>query len=607
MEYTPRLVSCVTLYLTVASAFATDTPSAEIHRLLQRVPDVALVQLPATGSVQLQVEQSLTVDKLRNVIIDDYPPPVTGPLTYAPNMGDGAAEGAEPYVADDIAAFRFHHFQLQWNYAGWYTLAMSDYALQHGFQTAVLYNREPADVPIGGSELLQNAAFSWNNWFATHLRPDGQPYAPQRWDELPSRTELVAQLLAEDAFADRPGVGYVLLDLEDPAYPEEEASLRQKAWYPPGGVDQDFENAYYDGFVDMELAAAETAKQQGWQETGIYGWAPFPRKWFGLESVSVDPNTYWPWTRYGRAIYRSPSVDALHPSVYNFYWEERNVAYVLANIDLNMRLVNSEPVRKAVQPYFWNQLHGGGPGWRWWRGQPLRNEDMRAMIAMTFFTGVDGLTLWNWSNSSNPHVVDIQPCTDYSVGANYIAFAQSGSPRVLRRYEAIHVLQVAAGVARFQVIDMTATRADNYGTDRPKTFSPNSPEGYDHRCWQTGDPTVHPVYAMNLNTLKTLLRPGSESIQPVIEALALVRPLELTLSSGEVHIDISAQEQFMTLAPVVRRVDNGDYTIIATYDPQWQKYPDPRTVVLSNFDGHAGLTLEVPADGETRLFLLRRD
>jgi hypothetical protein len=587
------------------TAFATG-PATEIERLLEQVPDVELVQLPATGVVQLTAEQSLTIDKLRNVAIDSNPPLLTRPAVYPEKMGDGAAQGSEPYIAANVAPFRLHRFRTEWNFAGWHTWEMSDYALQHGFQLSVLYNnRQPADVPVSGSEFLHWVGFSWSNWLASHADPNGQPHVPQRWDQVPPRAELVPQLLAQNLFAYRAGVSQVMLDLEDPTYPEAEASLRQKSWYPPGGPNAEFENAYYDGFVDMELAAAETATRQGWPEVGIYGWAPFPRAWFGLESVSIDPSTFWPWVRFGRQIYRSPSIGILYPSVYSFYWDERNVAYVLANIDLNQRLVNSEPIRKKVRPYFWNQLHGGGPGWRWWGGLPIRNEDMRAMVAMTFFTGVDGLTLWSWSGTTNPHVVDPAACTDYSVAEDFQAVAESGASATIRRYDAIHVLEMVAAVARFQVIDMASTRAQSYGTDRPKTYSTASPEGYDHRCWQAGDPLLYPVYSLPVADLKALLRPMSDSIRAVVEALALASPVEATLFGGSVKVDVSAQEQFGTAAPIVRRVDNAGFAIVATYDPQWQTFPAGRTVTLTDFDGRDGLTLQIPADRETRFFLLR--
>ena len=597
------------LGLAAAAAVAAGA-SEEIGNLLSRVPDVELVPLPSSGAVTLSIEQSLTIDKLRNVVIDTDPPILTGAVVYPEIMGDGAAQGAEPYIAQGILPFRFDDFRIEWNYAGWHTWEMTDYALRHGFKVGVLYNnRQPADVPIADSAFLLGSGFSWNNWFATHQRPDGQPYAAQRWDLLPPRADLVSQLLAENVFDERAGVTYAMLDLEEPTYPDEEAALRTRPWYPPGGINPGFEDGYYGGFVNMELAAVETAKQQGWPEVGIYGWQPFPRRWIGLESVSVNPATYWPWTRYGREIYRSPQLDVIYPSVYNFYWDERNVAYVLANLDLNLRLVDAEPLRKPVLPYFWNQLHGGGPGWRWWSGQPVRNEDMRAMIAMSFFTGADGLTLWNWSGMNNPHVVTVAACSDYSIAEDFAAVAEmSGSLRSIHRYEAIHVLAVtAASLARFQVIDMAATRASSYGTDRPKTFSSSSPEGYDHRCWQSGDPLVYPVYTMDVASLKALLRPASESIRAVIEGLALVRPVESTLSGGTVKLDVPSQQQFQSASPVIRRVDNAGYSLIISYDPQWQSYPAGRSVVLSDFDGHPGLTLEIPADRHTRLFLLQHE
>jgi hypothetical protein len=107
--------------------------------------------------------------------------------------------------------------------------------------------------------------------------------------------------------------------------------------------------------------------------------------------------------------------------------------------------------------------------------------------------------------------------------------------------------------------------------------------------------------------LQPLLRPASESLQPLFEGLALARVVERTLSTGTAKTDVSSQEQLRTVAPIVRRVDNAGYSIIAVYDPQWETFPGGRTVALTGFDGRAGLTLEIPADKEVRLFLLRYD
>ena len=91
----------------------------------------------------------------------------------------------------------------------------------------------------------------------------------------------------------------------------------------------------------------------------------------------------------------------------------------------------------------------------------------------------------------------------------------------------------------------------------------------------------------------------------MIEGLALVKPLEYTLARGEVKIDVPAYEQFADTSPIVRRVKYGDVHVVITYDPQVVYGGEPREVVLENFDGVAGHTLTLPADGQTRIFVLK--
>lgn len=580
-----------------------ETVEGEIDTLLTRIPSVSLIQLPASGTLTVSASAALTADKVRNVVLDDDPPTVTS-ITYPANMSDGAANGSEPYVASGIPRFRMKHFTTEWNYAGWHTWEMSDYALSHGFARAPLYaGRQPAQVPVSDAVFLAQYNFSWDGWMANHTQSNGQPYGVGRYDQLPARSTLVSTLLGENTFAHVAGFSDVMLDMELPSHPLSEASLRAQSWYPSGGVNAQFENDYYGGYVDLQLAAFETAQDQGWLEVGTYGWSPFPRNWWEVGTINVDPNTFWPWRRYGRDIYRDVEVDVIYPSVYNFYWNNANVAYVLANIDLNMVLVKSETTQKPVRPYFWNQLHGGGGGWRWWAQQSVRNEDMRAQVGMNFFSDTDGMVLWNWSGTTNPHLVTVAGCRDYTVADDFTVPNEATSvQRQMRRYDAIHVLEVnSSGVARFQIIDKNSNVTASYGTDRPK-----APDGTAHECWEPGDALTYPVYAMSATTLKSHLRPPTESIAPVIEGLAMARLLEYTLWTGTTVNDVSSQQQFTQISPIVRRVSNGDYTIVATYDPQWQQYPNGRTITLNNFDARSGLTVNFPADKELRIFIMER-
>ena len=604
--FTPvRYVVVVAACWVLPQSARAHTVAGEIHELLLRVPGVTLIQLPVSGTVTLSADSALTADKARNVVLDDDAP-VSVPYHYPANGGDGAAEGSEPYIADGIAPFRLKYFTTEWHYAGWYTMAMADYALMHGFRVTTTYGRTPADVPVANSQSREQLNLSWDSWMSTH------GYTPGRYDQLPSRDCLVNTLLSEDQFARAAGSPtHLLLDMEDPpGGPPSEAALRNSSWYPPGGVNPQFEDDYYNGYVSTQLAAVEAATKEGWKDVGLYIWAPFPRTvspQLGT-TLTLDPNSYFPWVRYGREIYRDARLDVIYPSVYNFYWHDSNVAYVLANIDLNMQLIHSEPIEKPLRPYFWNKLHGGGDGWRWWAEQPVRNEDMRAEIGMNFFTDADGLVLWSWSDFSNHHLATVASCKDYTLADGFIVLDEiTGAPRQMLRYDAIHVLDVnAAGVARFQVINKAGNASNDFGTNRPKVPSA-PPGGQSHRCWSNGDPLTFPVYSLPVATLASHLRPVSEPVAQVIEALAMVRLLEYTLWTGTTAIDVPAQQQFAQLSPIIRRVANGAYSIVATYDPQWQQFPEGRTITLHDFAARPGLTVTFPADRELRFYIMRTE
>jgi len=149
-----------------------------------------------------------------------------------------------------------------------------------------------------------------------------------------------------------------------------------------------------------------------------------------------------------------------------------------------------------------------------------------------------------------------------------------------RRYDVVHVvgLDEQRGIVRFQKIKPTAK-------DRG-----------------VGD--AHSVYAMPIKQLSTHLRVKSEPVAAMIEGMALVKPFEYLLRYGEMKIDVSAHRQFAETLPVVRRVKLGGIHVLITYDPAVIHGGEPRRVVLRDFDGHKGLTLTLPADAETRIFVL---
>ena len=220
------------------------------------------------------------------------------------------------------------------------------------------------------------------------------------------------------------------------------------------------------------------------------------------------------------------------------------------------------------------------------------------MTAMAFFTGIDGFDLWNWSGTGNHHVVTFNKDVstkgqDFIVGKPFVARTQSGEQTTLERYDAVHVHSVdeARESVRFQIIDRSKPPRYGVTPDRP-------------------------TYTTDAKTFLSHMRPKSEPVAAMIEGMALVKPLEYILHHGKVKIDVPATEQFAKRLPIVRRVKLGRIHVLITYDPNVihgtrpageTKPPvsgKPRWIVLKDFDGVPGRTLELPADAVTRVFVL---
>ena len=578
--------------LTSGCGFGSRTDRA-LRTLRQRVPTFCVVSLPtAPGRLELAPEQGLTVEQLRGVPLDDDPPALgQRRVPYDDRMTDSFPPGQAPYVAKGIAPFRLRHFHCEFNYGGWHNWAMADYAATRGFGILYPYNHpiEPwSHVPKGTAWLLWGGFVNWHRWLPAHGIPEG------RYDRLVGR-DVVGQLTRERVFKPNLGYRYLMIDMEHGRLSPDK--LREQAWYPADAPEADrraFETRYYDGYAKTYVAPVQAARKQGWRRISVYGWQPFPRTWFGLESATADPATDHGWNAFGRAIYNA--VDILNPTVYCFYWNPRNVAYTLANIDLNMELVASARRRKPVRPYYWTLLHGGGGGSRWWRGQPLRNEDVRAMTAMAFFAGIDGFDTWNWSGTGNHHRPSLRHkdsktadwvLHDVMVGQPFALRAlgkpEGSPPTPFRRYDVLHVTSVGDdGRVWFQRIDKDAADR-NWGIARDA-----------------------PIYEIQERDLLSRLRAASEPVAATIEGMALVKPFEHILRHGEVKIDVPAQEQFADVLPIVRRVALGRMHVLITYDPLWEEQDAPRRIVLEDFDGRQGLTLVLPADAQTRIFVLRK-
>ncbi len=580
----PHLVAGVLVLMAGAACRAADRRAEdELRALGAKVKRFRVVDLPRAGETTLKAEDSLTVEDLRGVALDEDAPVLGAPAkAYPPSMADDCPPGQAPYVARDIRPFRFRHFHCEFNYGGWHTWNMAEYASAHGFDILSAYNHAPADwahVPAGTQWLSWGGAVNWEKWLPAHQIPAG------RYDLLAGQ-DVVSRIAGEAWVKHNPQFGLLMLDVEHGLLAPE--ALRKQEWYPAGAGEAEraaFEARYYEGFAHTHAAPVLAARQAGWKNISIYGWQPFPRTWFGLEKAQVDPATHWAWNAFGKRIYEA--VDLLNPSVYCFYWSPQNVAYTLANIDLNLRLVNSMPRRKPLRPYYWTLLHGGGGGSRWWANQPLPDEEARAMTALGFFTGFDGLDTWNWSGTGS-HVAP----PPLKAGADVMlkdAFArrpegagEDAAATAFARYDVLHVQDVSAdGAVRFQRVDKS---------------SPG-------KAW--GLTPDRPVYAMPKEELAPHLRASAEPVAATIEGMALVKPFEYHLRHGEVKVDVPAQEQYSKTLPIVRRVKLGSVHVLATYDPMVVHGGKPREVVLPDFDGATGRTLRFPADEQTRVFVVR--
>ncbi|MCC6446354.1 MAG: hypothetical protein IT210_23240 [Armatimonadetes bacterium] len=592
------LVCILCLAVPVRAKTAPDQARLEVGRLSAKVKLFRAVPLRrAAGEVVLKPAQSLTVDRLRNARFDDNEPAFRQPdAPYDPHMGDGFAPGKAPYVARGIRPFRFRYFRNEFNYGGWHNWNMIDYAASHGFSILYPYNFDPASrkhLPAGTRWLCWSWWVDWPKWMPAHGMEAG------RWDQLMDR-DIAAQLFAENIFQTyRPGTHPVcMVDQEYGYLPPEQ--LRQRSWYPSGASSEEkaaFECKYYLGYARSLIAIAETAHRQEWKEVGIYdGYSPFPRMWWGLEKADPNPDDDWAWNLFGKQVY--DAYDILYTDVYCFYPSPQNVAYTLANIDLNRRMIRKAKAQKPIRPYYWTLLHGGDASYHWWANQPLTDEETRAMTAFCFFAGTDGLVLWNWSETGSHHAPP--PLTrpeqgkevgnDVMVGKGFFLKSDDEGSADFRRYEMLHIVDAdkTTGNVRFQRIETPwQTGAKDIRAFRDYAYDPDKP-----------------VYTMPEKQLNAYLRPASDPVSAMVEGLALVKPFEYLLRHGKVMVDVPAQKQFAETLPIVRRVRLGRYHLLATYDPACAFGKPGRMIALQDFDGKRGLTLKLPADQETRLFLL---
>lgn len=571
-----------------------DPGLAEIKKLTDRVKDFRVFELTRdAGDVRLNATWSLTIEHLRGVPIDDDPPIFRQqPPTYRPPHTDGIKPPrSRPYVAKGVLPFRFTHFNCEFNYGGRGNSEMRDYAATHGFNI-VSYNAGP-HMPAGTEFLKWGGGLDWENLFSNTKFETG------RFDiyaQVAATHDVVETAIGRGRFRHRPGFTHRMVDIEHGCLSPDK--LSQQSWYPKGkdqAARQAFEARYYEGYALTYLAPLRVARRQGWEKLSIYGWYMVPRTWWGLDRLTIEPGQDWQWRRYGNLLYQAS--DIINNSVYCPYWDPGNVAHTLANIDFTMQYVNAQPNRKPVRPYYWTLLHGGGGGWRWWKGLPIASEESRAMHAMGFFTGFDGFDAWNWSGNSNHHRPTIDPVhrdgdrpdtrmigvkpADVMLGKAFTLTGSDNKQETFQRYDVLHLLEY----------------------DRPSheiSFQ-KIRHGKKNHGWHKD----YPVFKLHQSELVDKLRPLSEPVAAMIEGLALVKPFEYVLRHGQVKIDVPAQLQWKKKLSVARRVKYKNYHVLITYDPGVIYGGRPRDIILNDFDGTKDRTLRLHADAQTRIFVLR--
>lgn len=562
----------------------------EVRRFCAKVKGFTAVDLPASGKVVLSRKNSLTIDMLRGVAIDDNPP-VRKPSESPPD--NGKADDSNPsqglHVAPGIEPFRFRFFNNEFNIGGRPMMAAQNYASDHGFNIIQFRaGSYQGIVPPNTKRMNWGPALSYKKLFEEHNIPEG------RYDLL-AGLDLEACALQEFIKPDRDlkpikinapdrvPLDQYMIDIEEGVRSPD--NLRNEAWYPLKGSPSEraaFEKKYYDGYAQIHLGPIRALRKLGYKNLSLYGWQPHHGSWFVPRKTVPDSKNDWAWNAYGKQIYAE--MDILNPSVYVPYWAAHHVAGTLLIIENQFKMIAQERVAKPIRPYYWHLLNSGGGGWRWWGGLPLTMEEARAMATMGFFTGFDGVDLWGGSNT-NEDIPRIDPKSDpdCEVGRRFEWKAEgAATPTVFLRYDAIHVTEMDAnGNVKFQKINKKASVSHSFGTGPDKPF-----------------------YLMPKNQLLPNLRAKNEPISAFIEGLALAKSFEYLLRHGDVKIDVPTVDQLEKALPVVRRVKLGQWHVLATYDQNWEDDPRPKEIELKNFDGHAGLTVVLPADAQTRIFLL---
>ncbi|NQU40342.1 MAG: LamG domain-containing protein [Lentisphaerae bacterium] len=560
----------------------------EVEQLGDKISGFNIVSLPTSGTVTLGTSDSISQEDVRGIELDDTDLSIQSHEAYSSAVSDGLAAGTGPYVASNIAPFRLKYFLNEFDYLGWHNAEMIEYAGVHGFQSVFKDATNLWFMPVG-TQCGGQDGLNYTSWMIANGYVDASNNPC--WHEVPDAETIAAMHETAGLFTSYADRDNIYIDLESPAAPLTLAALRVQTWYPSGGTPSekvDFEVAYYEGFANAEIATILAAHSAGNPSVGIYG--VYNRSWFNIG----DPIMQERWDLYISDI--AMFSDVMYSSVYSFYPSQNNVGYVLANLDLTESMRTKLPLglQTPQRPFFWNQLHGGGGGWRWWAGQPVYGEDYRAMTGLAFFTGIDGVVQWGWSANdyhSSPPVLAAGKSAIVSE-AFTVTPEGGGTAHTFERNHPIYILGITGSDARFQALPT----GEYYSFPQVDATPTNAV--YDDGDYQ------YPVYARNADSLRADLVPMTEPIRYAIEGLAMVKLVEGSLKHGVPTIDPTASAYaYNNGLPLVRHVRLGDVHLLASFNPRWRT-DGATTVTLEDFAGISGLDIVVPADENLRFFVL---
>ena len=642
-------------YLSMAGGSPQVAPGVHYtgHEIMQditsRVPAVQPISLDEylgddtkildTGSsITHEVINSSTIldERIYNTALSE-PPADVGDLTA--------------FVAEGINTFRFDYFSNEFRQVGVKDDGMQyllDYAIKHGFNS----------VSSGKNQnWTENEVSNFDAWKGIHIENwlEDHGYSLNAsnlcFPTLPVGVIDVETLQGEISDGmDAMGASYTNEVVSSITNIDVDAAERGHLGLGMEHPNQAFKREYVQcdfdfgpshlvnmqGFENIHIAALKEAKNLGWK-TGIYGWAPFTRSWgeFLQDAIKYQNAVCEAdllWEHYGKAV--ALEADVIYPSVYNLFPFNRNIPYVLANIDANARLVNSlsESDRKPIKPFYWNWYHGGGEGdFRWWRNRPVSDNILRAETLMNFFSDTDGLVLWGiysfqgWYDSGDVFLdksdFNLDEARFYTIKDDWVinhSGFQQGNLQLpefsqLKRGDVIYVLRDDGSDLGIQILVEKHEEGMNAAAGGTGAHPSNTipqvdavwggKNGHEILAADSGGPYANNVYTVSREDLQNHAQLPCDNLPSLFQGLALAKLFEYPLAHGESIIDKPSHESFNLNGasdPVGRRVKFGPYHLVVGFGvgPAEQN-----EYVLSDLFG-GPLDVHFTTDFEARIYVL---